>query len=891
VTAPLSDQSIRPAPRPWAALRLRAVVPDLARGLLAARGPNGLGAGDLAETYRLTLTVLFRLLFLLYAADKGLLPRSRNGPSVRSLRAQVQGPHAHPSPGVGSALWAELCEVLRTLEEGGPEGAGVTTGLAGLALPDRVVAPLLRELVITIPEGFRGLSVRDFGALYERLLESELSVAAVALTVDERGLYRPCRDGEKPLVEKGQVYVHDRSGARKATGTYFTPELAVAHLLDRALEPALAEHFARLDALRDDAAGERLFDFRVADLAMGSGHFLLGAVDRLERGFRQYLARRPLPGARDGRLLRRLLARHCLYGVDTSPAAVDLARLSLSLCTFAPGLPLLMPEHNLIVGNALVSGGDAPAEGSAANLTPVHFPTAFPEAFRRERAGFDVILGNPPWQEATLEEHAFWARHSPGLRSLSQHQQEARKAGLRRERPDLVRQHQQERAEAAALRAALAAGQYPGMGMGDPDLYKAFAWRCWELLVPSGGWLGVVLPRAAWTALGSAAFRTAALAGADPLDVTVLLNNRQWVFPDVHPQYSVALVAARRGRPQGKSLKLRGPFRSLENYHVGMTRPPGEFAAAEVASWTDTASLPLLPAEESLEVLARLRQAPRLDLEGGPWRARPHTELHATNDKGLLDVASAGRPPGHWPVYKGESFDLWQPDTGRYYAWADPGTVLEALQAKRLRAGRNRRSPFSELDPAVLRDPRTLPCLAPRLAFRDVTNRTNQRTVIAALVPPKVFLANQAPCLLWPRGDQRDEAYLLGVLCSLPLDWYARRFVESHVNFFVFNPLPVPRPPEDDPLRKRAVELAGRLAAPDDRFADWARAVGVACGPLGDAEKQDHIHELDAVVAHLYGLQERHLVHIFGTFHEGWDSTERLKQTLEHFRHWSGKAR
>jgi hypothetical protein len=80
------------------------------------------------------------------------------------------------------------------------------------------------------------------------------------------------------------------------------------------------------------------------------------------------------------------------------------------------------------------------------------------------------------------------------------------------------------------------------------------------------------------------------------------------------------------------------------------------------------------------------------------------------------------------------------------------------------------------------------------------------------------------------------------------------------------------------------VALAGRLACPDDRFASWASSVGVECGPIGDAEKSEMIHELDAVVAHLYGLSELQLVHIFETFHAGWDYHTRLAATLRHFR-------
>src|SRR5207245_850268 len=178
----------------------------------------------------------------------------------------------------------------------------------------------------------------------------------------------------------------------------------------------------------------------------------------------------------------------------------------------------------------------------------------------------------------------------------------------------------------------------------------------------------------------------------------------------------------------------------------------------QIESWNDTASLPLLPTDESVEVFAQLRKSPRFDLDDGKsWRARPHTELHATNDKGLMDIKSKKSPPGFWPVYKGESFDLWTPDTGTYYAWADAKEVLPHLQQKRLRSGRSKNSPFSEFDPKVLRDPKGLPCLRPRVAFRDVTKWDNQRTVIAALVPPEVFITNKGPYLLWPRGDARDE--------------------------------------------------------------------------------------------------------------------------------------
>ncbi len=212
--------------------------------------------------------------------------------------------------------------------------------------------------------------------------------------------------------------------------------------------------------------------------------------------------------------------------------------------------------------------------------------------------------------------------------------------------------------------------------------------------------------------------------------------------------------------------------------------------------------------------------------------------------------------------------------------------MLDHLQGKRKRA--RGRGAFAEFDTAWREDPETLPCLRPRIAFRDVTRATDSRTIRAALVPAGVFLVHNSPYFLWRRGDEQDQAYLLGVLSSISLDWYARRFVETHLTFFVLNPFPVPRPVPESALRDRVIGLAGRLAAPDNRFAGWAERLGVGCGPLEPDEQEDHIRELDAVVAHLYGLGEDQLVHVFETFHEGWKHEEPLRATLNHYRAWRG---
>src|SRR5215218_9306315 len=164
-------------------------------------------------------------------------------------------------------------------------------------------------------------------------------------------------------------------------GSYFTKPFAVDHLISHSVDPALDDHLKRVEALLDKGreadAVEMLFDFRVADIAMGSGHFLTAVVDRLEALYTTFLAVHPIPHVtreldhlrktaneslgplvdtveiENSSLLRRLIARRCVYGVDLNPLAVELARVGMWIHTFVPGLPLSYLDHNLAVGNSL----------------------------------------------------------------------------------------------------------------------------------------------------------------------------------------------------------------------------------------------------------------------------------------------------------------------------------------------------------------------------------------------------------------------------------------------------------------------------------------------------------------------------------------------------------
>ncbi|MCX7599293.1 MAG: hypothetical protein N2512_10600, partial [Armatimonadetes bacterium] len=386
------------------------VVPRLALALWQARKAAQQieeTVEELRKTYEMALTVLFRILFIAYAEDKELLPYRTNEAyrrrSLKRMAHELYGLRRDRTPlSAGTSYWDEVCALWQAVDQGRPEwGVPAYDGQlfssceevcpAGAAinavkLENKDFVPILQNLLIDEApgEGFVGpvdfgaLGVREFGTIYEGLLENELAIAKTDLTtrrIGDREVYwpvaKPTRRGAEIKVRKNEAYLHDASGARKSTGSYFTKDFAVSHLLDHALEPALDAHLERLDGLDDAAAARAFFDFRVADIAMGSGHFLVAAIDRIEHRLAAYLSRRPLQAVRDelhrlkqaaqdallgpgqelniedSQLLRRQIARRCIYGVDINPLAVQLARVSIWIHTFVPGLPLSFLDHNL----------------------------------------------------------------------------------------------------------------------------------------------------------------------------------------------------------------------------------------------------------------------------------------------------------------------------------------------------------------------------------------------------------------------------------------------------------------------------------------------------------------------------------------------------------------
>ena len=606
---------------------IKDALPNIARGLgeyLESQGADMRDLEQLRQIEEAALTLVFRFMFLLHTEARGYLPIGSAAYRPHSARQLAEDSRLDQASYNRRATqrWDRLRTLVRMVRTG-DRSAGVPAyngslfaadSFPGSALLERAeiadvyLAPALAAIAYETDKpdapglDYAGLQIGHMGAIYEALLTLRLTRAPEDLAYDSRqDMFRPVRAGEQPEVTRAQLYYQAETGGRKAGGVFYTRHEFVDHLLNHSLLPALDDHLAEVKKVAQQDSTEatrRLFDFSVVDPAMGSAHFLTAALDMIADRIEIFLAEvGGLPGIaqllkelsqdngtvsqqpEDGDLLRRLILKRCIYGVDLSPMAVEVANVTLWLASFVPGLALSYLGSNLKCGDALIGIADPSVVGAsdspmftgqtvrtamerAAALqreqaaipdrTPeevkrseelgarrqeataglriafdlwtaeplglggarhtlelhadaiverreptevrqviaeaasiaepyrfFHWPLEFPNVFHREHPGFDVVVGNPPWNEITVEELAFYALREPGLRGWSNLADRRRRiAELDVENPGWRGELEVQQEQMATLRRFFwQSGEYHLWSVGDRDLYQLFCER------------------------------------------------------------------------------------------------------------------------------------------------------------------------------------------------------------------------------------------------------------------------------------------------------------------------------------------------------------------------------------------------------------------------------
>jgi hypothetical protein len=320
------------------------------------------------------------------------------------------------------------------------------------------------------------------------------------------------------------------------------------------------------------------------------------------------------------------------------------------------------------------------------------------------------------------------------------------------------------------------------------------------------GCFALVTPRSLLNGAGAAEWRSEVLSNSQT-HITTIINTNKWIFPSVHAQYSIVLICSVKTTGNNRAIGLNGPFDNQLDF-IKNANSYGYLEVQELAAASTGMTIPQLPDMRSIEVFRKLRKSPRFD-EFPDFNFKPIGEFHATNDRHVFDSGKKAGP-GKMKVVGGSSFNHWAFDTEDIFAWADKNIAIEHLQKKRLNQARISSSAFFNLNPKTLTSSKTLPVFSSRIAFRQVTNSVDSRTVISMLIPPSNLLVNSAPYLLKVNGTAQDEAFLLAIFSSYSLDWYARRFIVLNLNFHILNGFPIPVLKKSDKKYKQIITFKSK---------------------------------------------------------------------------------
>jgi hypothetical protein len=428
----------------------------------------------LRQYYAEILHVVYRILFLLFAEQRGMLPHAgapledlyRSQYSITALRGRAEGDI--PREEGFTDLWEGLQVTFRMLREGAPQlgvfgydgmlfADGQTPLLDGPPSPARAEPPAcgvppergkgvsracrnsdllraIRALTLIEREGvlqrisYADLGVEELGSIYESLLDFTPRVSTAPEDADGRP------------VPANTFFLDPRGAERKTTGSYYTHPSLVNELIQSALLPVARDRLAQagLPVVDEEAVGEAtaglltdyaglsdaqraageaaLLSLRICDPAAGSGHFLVKANNALGAELARIRSGDDYPAEEGVQAARRDVLAHCIYAVDLNPMAVELCKVSLWINASVRDKPLSFLDHHIKCGNSLIGAtpelmeDGIPTDAFQA-VTGDHKPTV--NAIRkrnREEQGGQLPLGLQVTLIETPEDLERWRR-------------------------------------------------------------------------------------------------------------------------------------------------------------------------------------------------------------------------------------------------------------------------------------------------------------------------------------------------------------------------------------------------------------------------------------------------------------------------------------------------
>lgn len=840
-----------------------------------------------------------RIVFVAFCEDRGLLPDRIIDRIHRELP---------PLARVTNPRWQNFLNLFRAVDEG-HDDLGISDGYnGGLFRHDPDVDEL--ELDDEWTHFFHRVGRYDFrdevnvdvlGGLFEKSVTEIEKIRQAGLL--ENGATTP----QSPMP---------KSARRKRFGIYYTPPDFTERIVRDTIGALIDERLGRANrqfGIDGDDQGEKLtkltrkrrFEYwqtilgaiqsiRICDPACGSGAFLIAAYDYLERLYSEIIDQMiDADGDKASALsdaIPEMILSNNLYGVDLLREAVEITQLALWLRSARLGHTLEDLSGNIVCGNSLV-------DDSSVHPLAMKWEETFPSVFKGKDAGFDCVIGNPPWERLKLQEREFFSLSAPEIASaVSAAQRRKLIAKLERDNPQLHQRYEDRKREAEqVLEYARQCGDYPNTGKGDINTYALFAELAARIVAPRGR-VGLVVPS------GIASDKTTRGFFNQLMDQHRLISlldfeNRRGIFRDVHRSFKFCMLVFGGADVRRDAAQFAFFCHSMEDLDS-----PGRTMTLSAKDMRlmnpNTKTCPVFRTRRDMELTRKIyRRVPILidrnrKQGGNPWGIRFVTMFHQTNDAELfvteadLKKKRYTRDGSEWKKGKSKFVPLYEAKMIQAYDHRAASVVVD--EKNWMRQGQTEpTSLVSHQNPEFTVEPRwwvneqaVVESIQQErrwlLGFKDITSPTNERTMIASVIP-WCAVTNHFPILI-SNHSARHLLCLLANLNAFVLDFTVRQKIGGvTLNFFIVEQIPVLPPDEyadkrpwtgNRTLRTWISDRVLKLTCTANDMLPLAKEAGFKQGvhKWKSSDRARLRAEIDAAYFHLYGLSRDDVEYILSTF-------------------------
>ena len=510
--------------------------------------------------------------------------------------------------------------------------------------------------------------------------------------------------------------------------------------------------------------------------------------------------------------------------------------------------------------------------------------------------GFDIILTNPPWDKVKFDEKEFLKIPKKKTPKKEVEKRLRKVLGDGEGREKLLKEK-----NLCALRSSIYKKIYKHQSGkiietngrvrrsgSDMDLYRVFFERCFNLL-KNNGHMGIVLPSGIYKDDGAVGLRREILFKKmeikEMMDFQNQLNEGK-VFDDVDSRFKISLWNLKKSEPKRfdtlfSQRNLNALEKSCRNKNSIVS-----FSIDQIKELSPREmSLPEFKNKKELSILEKEESFDKVSQSGrSSWGIKLYSEFDSSDfgSSRVKILSSDEREKGFLKFYKGRNIDQYN------FKYKKHKKVPKSNDQTQRDMYVNEQSKAFQVKGGFAFENKLYRTY--RLVIRRMASATNERSLISCILPRGSVFDRTLTGVCILSDSKLKNKYMLvfqALLNNFTVDSFVRRKIGSVVSIKFIESLNIPRLNEKDEFFDELVEKSAQLTCIGKEFDDLADEVGIKRGGVTDIEKRYALQgEIDAMVAHVYGLNLDEYKYILSTFTTG-NNQDRLKKlkkyALVHF--------